>query len=141
MDVSNETMISSQYAPTLRVARATDDLESLLPFYRDGLGMNVLYQFKDHGGFDGVMLGAAGAPYHLEFASARGHRAGRAPNRDALLVFYLSDCHAWRAAIDRMGRAGFDPVPSFNPYWDKMGRTFEDSDGYRVVLQNAEWKA
>jgi hypothetical protein len=33
--------------------------------------------------------------------------------------------------------AGFVPVPSFNPYWDRAGLTFEDPDGYRVVLQNA----
>jgi len=25
------------------------------------------------------------------------------------------------------------------PLLDKNGRTFEDPDGYRVVLQNAEW--
>ena len=24
-------------------------------------------------------------------------------------------------------------------YWDRCGRTFEDLDGYRVVLQNAAW--
>jgi len=35
--------------------------------------------------------------------------------------------------------AGFRQVASFNPYWDRCGRTFEDFDGYRVVLQNAEW--
>jgi hypothetical protein len=35
--------------------------------------------------------------------------------------------------------AGFSPVAAFNPYWDTRGRTFEDDDGYRVVLQNAEW--
>ena len=35
--------------------------------------------------------------------------------------------------------AGHEPVKPFNPYWDKNGRTFEDPDGYRVVLQNAEW--
>ncbi|WP_416171653.1 hypothetical protein [Haematobacter missouriensis] len=34
---------------------------------------------------------------------------------------------------------GHEPVPSFNPYWDRGGRTFEDPDGYRVVLQNAAW--
>jgi len=33
----------------------------------------------------------------------------------------------------------YKPVKPFNPYWDKKGRTFEDPDGYRVVLQNAEW--
>jgi len=35
--------------------------------------------------------------------------------------------------------AGFVEVKSFNPYWDKLGRTFEDHDGYRVVLQRAAW--
>jgi YycE-like protein len=30
-------------------------------------------------------------------------------------------------------------VKSFNPYWDGNGCTFEDPDGYRVVLQNAAW--
>ena len=134
-------MNTSHFFPTLRVARATDDLEALLPFYRDGLGMEVLYHFEDHGGFDGVMLGATGAPYHFEFTHARGHNAGRAPNPDALLVFYIGDRGAWQAAVDRMGRAGFSPVPAFNPYWDRLGRTFEDPDGYRVVLQKAEWKA
>jgi prolyl oligopeptidase len=35
--------------------------------------------------------------------------------------------------------AGFKQVSSFNPYWETRGRTFEDPDGYRVVLQQAEW--
>jgi len=30
-------------------------------------------------------------------------------------------------------------VPSFNPYWDRDGVTFEDPDGYRVVVQRAAW--
>jgi hypothetical protein len=32
---------------------------------------------------------------------------------------------------------GFTPVKSWNPYWDDRGRSFEDPDGYRVVIQNA----
>jgi prolyl oligopeptidase len=38
-----------------------------------------------------------------------------------------------------MKEAGFVLVPSYNPYWDTAGKTFEDVDGYRVVLQNQEW--
>ncbi len=125
--------------PILRVARPTDDIDALLAFYRDGLGLSVLYRFEDHDGFDGVMLGAAGAPYHFEFTRAHGHPAGRAPTPDNLLVFYLPDAGAWRAAVDRMTAAGFAPVTAFNPYWDRQGATFEDPDGYRVVLQNAGW--
>jgi catechol 2,3-dioxygenase-like lactoylglutathione lyase family enzyme len=66
--------------PILRVARPTDDLDALLRFYRQGLGLKVLYRFEDHDGFDGVMLGHDNAPYHLEFTRARGHKAGRAPH-------------------------------------------------------------
>ena len=45
----------------------------------------------------------------------------------------------WTAAVDRMEAAGYQSGPSLNPYWDRHGRTFEDPDGYRVVLQNAAW--
>jgi catechol 2,3-dioxygenase-like lactoylglutathione lyase family enzyme len=126
-------------APILRVARATDDIEALLPFYRDGLGFDVLYRFEDHDGFDGIMLGRQGAPYHFEFTRAHGHVAGRAPTQDNLLVFYLPAVPEWQAAVDRMEAAGFPPVQAFNAYWDRRGRTFEDPDGYRVVIQNSAW--
>ena len=126
--------------PVLRIARPSDNLEALLRFYRQGLGLSLLAHFEDHEGFDGIMLGREGAPYHLEFTRARGHVAGRAPTPDNLLVFYLPDPDKWNAAVQRMRDAGFAPVTSFNPYWDRQGLTFEDPDGYRVVLQNARWE-
>jgi len=125
--------------PILRVARPSDDLEALIVFYRDGLGLDVLYRFEDHEGFDGVMLGHERAPYHLEFTRAHDHAAGKAPTQDNLLVLYFPDPDAWEAAVDRMRAAGFAPVASFNPYWDRAGLTFEDPDGYRVVLQQGAW--
>jgi len=125
--------------PILRVARPSDNLKALLRFYQQGLGLEVLYRFADHDGFDGVMLGRPGAPYHLEFTCKRGHTAGRAPTRDNLLVFYLPDKEEWNEAVERLRLAGFEPVAAFNPYWDRDGLTFEDPDGYRVVLQNAAW--
>jgi len=125
----------------LRVARPTDRLDEVVRFYRDGLGFEVVGGFEDHDGFDGTMLGHPGSPWHLEFTHRRGHRVGRAPTQDNLLVFYLPDRHAWEAAVERMRHQGFLPVASFNPYWDRQGATFEDPDGYRVVLQNAAWEA
>lgn len=124
--------------PVLRVARPTDDIDGLLRFYETGLGLSVLYRFKDHSGFDGVMLGKAGDPYHFEFTHAHGHFVGRAPSKDNLLVFYLPDTVQWSAAVLRMRQAGFEPVPAFNSYWDRAGKTFEDPDGYRIVLQGTE---
>ncbi|HVF66089.1 MAG TPA: VOC family protein [Pyrinomonadaceae bacterium] len=123
----------------LRVARPTDNLPEIIKFYRDGLGFEVVGSFEDHEGFDGVMLGHPGAAYHLEFTRRRGHKAGRAPSEDNLLVFYLPDANEWRRAVERMAAQGHEPVASYNPYWDRTGKTFEDADGYRVVLQHAAW--
>jgi len=123
----------------LRVARPTDRLEEVVRFYRDGLGFEVIASFDDHDGFDGRMLGHPGSPWHLEFTHHPEHEAGRAPTQDNLLVFYLPDRDAWKVAVERMHAHGFASVPSFNPYWDRRGATFEDPDGYRVVLQNAAW--
>ncbi|WP_322414666.1 VOC family protein [Mesorhizobium huakuii] len=125
----------------LRVARPTNDLAAVIRFYRDGLGLQELFRFSDHDGFDGVMLGQPGDAYHFEFTHAHGHDAGRAPTADNLVVFYIPDRDAWQAAIQRMKSQGYTTVPSFNPYWDRQGVTFEDCDGYRVVLQNADWHA
>jgi catechol 2,3-dioxygenase-like lactoylglutathione lyase family enzyme len=134
MHVDEATMI-----PILRVARPTDDLDALLPFYVGGLGFEVLYRFGGHEEFDGFMVGHPGHPYHLEFTHHRGHRVGRAPTRDNLLVLYLPEEAAYRAALARMAAAGFAPVKSYNPYWDEGGATFEDPDGYRVVLTSRRW--
>ncbi len=125
--------------PTLRVARPTDDLEALKKFYMDGLGLELIDQFQSHDGFDGIMLGKAGWPYHFEFTHAEGHVAGKAPSEDNLIVFYLPERQKWQAATARMEASGYAPVKSFNPYWDVNGKTYEDPDGYRVVLQNTAW--
>jgi catechol 2,3-dioxygenase-like lactoylglutathione lyase family enzyme len=125
--------------PTLRVARPSDNLEAVVNFYERGLGLSILYRFEDHDGFDGVMLGREDAPYHFEFTHAHGLTAGRAPTEDNLLVFYLPDITDWEAAVRSMRDAGFDPIPAFNPYWDRDGLTFEDPDGYRIVLQHTAW--
>jgi len=124
---------------TLRVARPTDNLQALATMYVEGLGLEVIGHFEDHDGFDGIIIGQPNGPYHLEFTSKSGHTAGAAPTKDNLLVFYIPDTEDWRASCARMEAAGFAHVVSFNPYWEQRGRTFEDLDGYRVVLQNGTW--
>ena len=123
----------------LRVARPTDNLDVIVKMYQEGLDLEILGSFEDHDGFDGVMLGKPGAPHHLEFTSKRGDVHGKAPSQDNLIIFYMPDQAEWQEAHHRMIRAGFIHVKSFNPYWDVNGRTYKDVDGYRVVLQNAEW--
>lgn len=125
---------------TLRVARPTDNLPEVIHFYRDGLGLEVLSSFSGHNnGFDGATLGSKGSPYHLEFTHQQGHQAGKAPSQDNLLVFYIPDAAEWKNAIARMRNHGYERVKSYNPWWDDGGQTFEDIDGYRVVLYNKGW--
>jgi catechol 2,3-dioxygenase-like lactoylglutathione lyase family enzyme len=130
-------MISIQ----LRVVRPTSDLEAVIRFYRDGLGLEMIDSFADHAGFDGVMLGHVGDAYHLEFTYKHGHSVERAPTPDNLLVFYLPDRIEWEQAVQRMIDRGYSPTPPYNPYWDANGKTFEDPDGYQVVLQNSAWSS
>ena len=123
----------------LRVARPTDNLQVIANMYEQGLGLQVLAHFEDHEGFDGVMLGNAEAPYHFEFTHHRGYSVGKAPTQDNLLVFYIPDKNEWDKCCQQILASGFKQVDSYNPYWDKSGRTFEDVDGYRVVLENSTW--
>lgn len=126
--------------PKLRVARPTNELAPLVHFYRDGLGLTELSAFTNHEGFDGVMLGHPQAPYHLEFTVQHGHFALPAPSVEHLLVFYLPSHAEWQAAVERLQTQGYAPVEAHNPYWDRQGCTFQDPDGYRIVLQNAAWE-
>ncbi len=126
--------------PHLRIARPVSDLERLADLYVRGLGLHRVGGFTDHEGFDGVMLGLPGAGWHFEFTRCRHHAVTPRPTAEDLAVLYLPAERAWQDACHRAESAGFRPVSSFNPYWDQRGRSFEDPDGYRVVLQQADWQ-
>ena len=85
------------------------------------------------------MLCRAGYPYHFEFTYHHGQSVGRAPTKDNLLIFYIPEEEQWQQTVNRLIANGFDPAESYNPYWDLTGKTFEDPDGYRVVIQHSAW--
>ena len=124
---------------TLRVVRPTDNLSKITAMYSNALGFEMLRQYKDQDGFDGVVLGHEKHGYHLEFVHQQGASVGMAPTQDNLLVFYIDCSRLWERNCRSMIDAGFSVVESNNPYWDGVGKTFEDLDGYRVVLQNCDW--
>lgn len=123
----------------LRMARPVSNLARAADMYCRGLGYRVLASFDDHEGFDGVMVGVPGGAFHFEFTRHRDDPVTPTPTVEDLTVFYLPDPAQWRTACERMVAAGFKAVDSFNPYWNARGRTFEDFDGYRVVLQQGRW--
>jgi catechol 2,3-dioxygenase-like lactoylglutathione lyase family enzyme len=121
----------------LRVARHTDRLDEVVAFYRDGIGLTEIGGFRDHDGYDGVFLDVPGTGAHLEL-TAGGRHGAPAPHPESLLVLYLGDDEAVRTVAARLG---VDPIPPANPYWAEHGMTFEDPDGFRVVLVPERWEA
>jgi hypothetical protein len=120
----------------IRLGRPTNQLEALLNFYCRGLGMESLLTFaEDPAGYSGVVLGLPGQTFHLELCSHRlGFKDCRPPTRDNLLVFYLNESIDMNRMVEHMGRLGYPPVPATNPHWEQNGVTFEDPDGWRIVL-------
>ncbi|MFO0759192.1 MAG: VOC family protein [Byssovorax sp.] len=120
----------------VRVARPTDKLADVVAFYEQGLGLPRIASFTGHAGYDGVMLGLPGHDYHLEFVH---HEAGSpcpAPSRDNLLVLYIPDRTELDGVRARLEGLGHTPVEPENPYWKDKSFTYEDPDGFRVVLCN-----
>ena len=55
-----------------------------------------------------------------------------------MLVLYLGDWETVRAAAERLDSDSVEPA---NPYWADHGLTFEDPDGFRVVLAAQNWES
>jgi len=123
----------------LRIARATDNLKEITEMYVRGLGFKRLGGFENHDGFSGSIIGHKNHLYHLEFTHHIGHKVGKAPTQENILVFYLPNEGEWLSSCSSIELAGFKKVNSYNPYWQRVGNTYEDIDGYRVVLQRSEW--
>ena len=63
----------------VRIARPTDQLDVVVRFYREGLGLPELDRFAGHAGYRGVLLGLPGTQYHLEFTQHERGSPGPAP--------------------------------------------------------------
>lgn len=121
----------------LRVARQTGRLDLVVAFYRDGVGLPEVGRFVGHAGYDGVMLGVPGTGAHLEFTATE-HVQPRTPHPEDLLVLYLGSRDAVHQVLARLA---VSPVVSDNPYWDEVGVTVADPDGFHVVLVFDSWSS
>lgn len=116
-----------------RIARHTTDLNRIIDFYGRILGLKVLGDFKDHHGYNGVFIGIPGQTWHLEFTVSDTQPVHQ-PDDDDLFVFYASSLEEFAAMKTRFVKNKIKQVKPLNPYWEKNGITFEDPDGYRVVI-------
>jgi hypothetical protein len=57
----------------------------------------------------------------------------------AMPVRFARHTADWNAVHARAAAIDAEPVPAANPCWDRWGLTFEDPDGFRVVLAARSW--
>lgn len=123
-------------AMQFRFARPTDKLKEVVEFYTKGLGLKILYQFEGHAGYKGVMIGLPDSEYHLEFTQDDKGTKCMAPTKDNLLVMYFNTEQELNQIKDSLAAIGQHPVEPENPYWKDKSLTYEDPDGWRIVLNN-----
>lgn len=121
----------------VRIARPTNQLNEVVRFYCGGLGLRKIGSFEGHAGYDGVMIGLPEFDYHLEFTQHINGSPCPAPTKDNLLVFYIPSLETIQEITNRLHIMGYQSVVPENPYWNALGITFEDPDGWRVVLMNS----
>ena len=113
-------MTSQPWPPKLpvrhvRIARPTDQLDEVVRFYCEGLGLPELDRFAGHAGYQGVMLGLPSLACHLEFTQHDHGSPGLAPSRDNLLVLYFEDLTQVERVAARLAALGHLPVAAENP--------------------------
>ena len=117
----------------LRIARHTTDLNRIIDFYGRVLGLKVLGDFRDHLDYSGVFMGLQGENWHLEFTMSKSIPQHQSDDDD-LLVFYAPSLEEFAAIKKRFIKNSVRVVKPKNPYWEKNGITFQDPDGFRVVI-------
>ncbi len=130
-----------QAVPKLRLSRPTNNLENVLRFYCDGLGFEVLDRYEAQQGWDGLIIGHRDWPYQLEFSRRRdGSVVPLAPTPEHSVVFCIEDHDFWEKTLQSLFEAGFTQVTPPQLYADSGVASYEDPDGYRLILVQGRWK-
>jgi hypothetical protein len=116
-----------------RYARHTSNLKSIIRFYTENLGLEILGEFKDHSGYDGVFLGKKDLGWQLEFTRSK-DKPIHSFDEDDALVFYLNTDIELSNIIDKLKSAGKPELQPKNSYWKVNGRIFSDPDGHHIIL-------
>lgn len=120
----------------LRTARHTDNLQAIIDFYCGILDLEILGEFHDHDGYDGVFIGNHGSDWHLEFTTSS-QKPEHLPNKDDLLIFYAESDAEYEHLTEKFRISGAAQTQAKNPYWNNNGKTYIDPDGFRIVISKA----
>lgn len=123
----------------VRFARHTNNLENIKSFYINILGFQVLGEFKNHAGYNGVFMGKPNLDWHLEF-TASDDEIIHSFNEDDILVFYPETAEDYNLNIENIQKQNINLIVPKNPYWKENGKMILDPDGYRIIISNSKLK-
>lgn len=122
-----------------RNARHTDNLKLIEAFYTGIIGLEVLFSFQDHNGYNGLFLGKQGHDWHLEFTSSK-DKARHKFDIEDMLVFYPTEKDEYDKIVDQIEANNIEKIQSRNPYWNDNGIMILDPDGFGVVVSHLKIK-
>lgn len=117
-----------------RVARPTTDIDRAIAFWIDIIGLELLSQFADHAGYDGVIFGFADTSWELELTRRSSGTPTPTPTHEDITVLYVAKKVA-AEIVSRLQDAGHRSFAHPNPYWRAMGASAHtDPDGYTLIV-------
>lgn len=119
---------------SFRVARPTARLEEIRQFYGEVLEMDLVSSFSDHSGYSGFIFKLPGQDVELEFIYQENIKRYPKPTPENLLVWYIDNPLEWEKKIKSLEDRKVKEVQPENPWWEGRSRTFEDPDGWRIVI-------
>lgn len=115
----------------VRISRPTRDIDRVLRFYVNGLGLELLDGVLEDR-YRGAVVGLPDRGIHLFFTQACD--VPPQPPDGNCYVFYVPGTAASERIVDRLRALGFPLVESDNTYWARDGFIFEDPDGWQVIV-------
>lgn len=116
-----------------RYARHSQNINQLIDFYTSVLHFEVLGEFKNHHGYDGVFLGLKDENWHLEFTQNTDQPQSKFDEDDAL-VFYPKTQKSFAEILENLKKFNVPLLEPKNTYWKNKAVCFEDSDGYKIIV-------
>ncbi|GAU78706.1 VOC family protein [Fusibacter sp. 3D3] len=117
----------------LRFARHAKELEPLMHFYCDLLGLKVISEFKDHNDYTGIIVGCNQCNWEMEFTKSS-ELPKHVVDEDDLIILKYEDEIKYNSTLERLTKEKYLEFAPKNPFWEERGKLFRDPEGYGVVI-------
>ena len=119
----------------LRIARHTNRIKEITQFYTGVIGLEIIGQFENHDGYDGIFIGKKNLGWHLEFTTSA-TAAAHIFDEDDLLVFYPESVGEYQSILKSIALQKLEIHVPKNPYWRENGILVTDPDGFGIIISS-----